>query len=77
MRAPCVKNIEETIFKANRAAGGSGGDFRRADPGEGGYHVPPPGFLPALRALCDKYKILLVADEVQTGMGRHRQDVRR
>src|SRR4029079_16261232 len=38
--------------------------------GEGGYHVPPAGFLPALRDLCDKYDILLVADEVQTGMGR-------
>ena len=38
--------------------------------GEGGYHVPPAGFLPALRALCDRYGILLVADEVQTGMGR-------
>ncbi len=38
--------------------------------GEGGYHVPPPGFLPALRELCDRHGILLVADEVQTGMGR-------
>src|SRR5207302_9453119 len=38
--------------------------------GAGGYSVPPPGFLPALRALCDKYGILLVADEVQSGMGR-------
>jgi len=38
--------------------------------GEGGYYVPPPGFLPALRALCDKHGFLLVADEVQTGMGR-------
>src|SRR4029079_14595650 len=37
---------------------------------EGGYHVPPAGFLPALRALCDRHKILLVADEVQSGMGR-------
>jgi 4-aminobutyrate aminotransferase len=38
--------------------------------GEGGYIVPPPGFFPALRDLCDKYKILLIADEVQCGMGR-------
>src|SRR4029079_7406628 len=37
---------------------------------EGGYHVPPAGFLPALRDLCDRHGILLVADEVQTGMGR-------
>ena len=38
--------------------------------GEGGYIVPPPGFYPALRELCNKYKILLIADEVQCGMGR-------
>jgi 4-aminobutyrate aminotransferase len=38
--------------------------------GEGGYIIPPPGFFPALRELCDRYKILLIADEVQCGMGR-------
>lgn len=38
--------------------------------GEGGYVVPPDDFLPALRALCDAHGILLVFDEVQSGMGR-------
>lgn len=38
--------------------------------GEGGYRPAPPGFLPALRALCDEHGILLVLDEVQSGMGR-------
>src|SRR5512136_1583064 len=38
--------------------------------GEGGYIIPPGGFFPALRELCDKYKILLICDEVQCGMGR-------
>ncbi len=38
--------------------------------GEGGYIVPTPGFFPALRRLCDKYDILLMVDEVQSGMGR-------
>lgn len=38
--------------------------------GEGGYIVPPADFFPSLRALCDKYGILLIADEVQSGMGR-------
>jgi 4-aminobutyrate aminotransferase len=38
--------------------------------GEGGYIVPPAGFYPALRELCDKHKILFIADEVQCGMGR-------
>lgn len=38
--------------------------------GEGGYVVPPLDFLRELRALCDQYGILLIADEVQSGMGR-------
>jgi 4-aminobutyrate aminotransferase len=38
--------------------------------GEGGYIVPSPGFFPALRELCDRYNILLIVDEVQSGMGR-------
>lgn len=38
--------------------------------GEGGYIVPPTDFLPRLRALCDEHGILLVFDEVQSGMGR-------
>ena len=38
--------------------------------GEGGYVAPPPAFLPALRAWCDKHGILLIADEVQSGFGR-------
>jgi 4-aminobutyrate aminotransferase len=38
--------------------------------GEGGYIVPPPEFHRELRKLCDKHSILLVADEVQSGMGR-------
>jgi 4-aminobutyrate aminotransferase len=38
--------------------------------GEGGYVVPPDGFLAGLRALCDKHGILLIFDEVQAGIGR-------
>lgn len=38
--------------------------------GEGGYIVPPPGFLPRLREIADRHGILLVADEVQSGFGR-------
>jgi 4-aminobutyrate aminotransferase len=38
--------------------------------GEGGYVVPPAWFMPALRALCDEYGMLLIADEVQSGFGR-------
>jgi len=38
--------------------------------GEGGYVVPPPGFLEGVRALCDEHGILLIVDEIQSGMGR-------
>ena len=38
--------------------------------GEGGIRTPPPGFLRALRELCDERGLLLIFDEVQTGIGR-------
>jgi len=38
--------------------------------GEGGYLIPPDGFLQGLRALCDRHGILLIFDEVQSGIGR-------
>lgn len=38
--------------------------------GEGGFVVPPPEFFAELRAVCDKYGIVLIADEVQTGFAR-------
>jgi 4-aminobutyrate aminotransferase len=66
----CVKAIEETVFKRIAPPEEVAAIFVEPIQGEGGYFVPPAGFLPALRALCDRHKILLVADEVQTGMGR-------
>ncbi|MCS6864547.1 MAG: aspartate aminotransferase family protein [Gemmataceae bacterium] len=38
--------------------------------GEGGINIPPPGFLEGIRELCDKHGLLMILDEVQTGMGR-------
>lgn len=38
--------------------------------GEGGYIVPPQNFFPRLREMCDKHGIILIADEVQSGVGR-------
>lgn len=38
--------------------------------GEAGIIVPPPDYLPALREICDRYEVLLITDEIQTGMGR-------
>ena len=38
--------------------------------GEGGYVVPPPGFMTGLRRICDEHDLLLIADEIQSGVGR-------
>ena len=38
--------------------------------GEGGVNLPPSGYLEGVRELCDRHKLLLILDEVQTGMGR-------
>lgn len=38
--------------------------------GEAGVVIPPTGFLPGLRRLCDAHAVLLVADEIQSGLGR-------
>ena len=38
--------------------------------GEGGYLVPPPAYFPRIKQICEKYGILFIADEIQTGMGR-------
>ena len=66
----CVKDIEDTVLKRIAPPDEVAAIFVEPIQGEGGYHVAPRGFLPALRELCDRHRILLVADEVQTGMGR-------
>jgi 4-aminobutyrate aminotransferase len=66
----CVDSIEEDIFAHSVAPKEVAAVFVEPVLGEGGYVIPPPGWLPKLRALCDKYGILLVADEIQSGLGR-------
>jgi 4-aminobutyrate aminotransferase len=66
----CVEQIEETILKRTAPPDEVAAVFVEPIQGESGYHVPPPDFLPALRQLCDRHGMLLVTDEVQTGMGR-------
>jgi len=66
----CVRQIEETVMKRIAPPEEIAAIFVEPIQGEGGYHVSPPGFLKGLRGLCDRHGILLVADEVQCGMGR-------
>src|SRR3954463_10799655 len=62
--------IENTLFRYQMGPEEVAAIFVEAIQGEGGYVVPPANFLPELRKLCDKHGILLVADEVQSGIGR-------
>lgn len=65
-----VRYIEEEILGKVLPPEDVAGILVEPIQGEGGYIVPTPGFFPALRKLCDKHGILLIADEVQSGMGR-------
>ncbi|MEI7989222.1 MAG: acetyl ornithine aminotransferase family protein [Chloroflexota bacterium] len=65
-----VRYIEEQIIGHLAPADEIAGILVEPIQGEGGYVVPPLDFFPALRELCDRYDILLIADEVQTGVGR-------
>lgn len=65
-----VRYIEEQILARIIPPDEVAGFLIEPIQGEGGYIVPPPDFFPALRELCDKYGILLIVDEVQSGMGR-------
>jgi 4-aminobutyrate aminotransferase len=62
--------IEEVLFVDNVPAGEVAGILVEPIQGEGGYLVPPDGFLCGLRQLCDRHGILLIFDEVQSGIGR-------
>jgi 4-aminobutyrate aminotransferase len=63
-------SIERELFSRTVGAEEVAAIFVEPVLGEGGYVVPPREFLTGLRELCDKHGILLVFDEVQSGMGR-------
>jgi len=65
-----VRYIEEEILGRILPADDVAGILIEPIQGEGGYIVPPESFFPALRALCTRHGILLIADEVQAGVGR-------
>ncbi len=65
-----IRYIEEEILGRVIPADEVAGVLVEPIQGEGGYVIPSPSFFKALRNLCDKHGILLIADEVQSGMGR-------
>jgi 4-aminobutyrate aminotransferase len=67
---PPSEYIEPVIFKRLVVPEEVAAIFVEPVQGEGGYNVPPQGWLRELRDLCSAHGILLVADEVQSGMGR-------
>ena len=66
----CVKVIEERLFKTILPAEEVAAIVVEPVQGEGGYLVPPTKFHHELRRIADQYGILLIHDEVQSGMGR-------
>ncbi len=65
-----VKAIESTLFRYQMSPGEVAAIFVEPIQGEGGYVVAPQGFMTDLRGLCDKYGILMICDEIQSGTGR-------
>jgi len=65
-----VEYLEKIVFGTSVPAEEVAAILVEAIQGEGGYIVPPNSFFPALRKLCDKHGILLIIDEVQSGIGR-------
>jgi len=68
--AECAAVLEERVFRTILPADEVAAIVVEPIQGEGGYIVPPPGFLAELSAIARRHGILVIADEVQSGMGR-------
>ncbi|MFC2158192.1 aspartate aminotransferase family protein [Acidobacteriota bacterium] len=66
----CVKYIEHIIDDPHSGVGLPAAIIVEAVQGEGGSIPPPPAFLQGIRDICDKYKILMIVDEIQAGLCR-------
>src|SRR5580658_5938456 len=68
--ADCLSYLENELFRRRVDPEEVAGIFIEPIQGEGGYILAPAEFLQGLQKICRKYGIMLVADEVQSGMGR-------
>ncbi len=66
----CARVIEDVLFKTTVPPEDCAAIVVEPIQGEGGYIVPPASFLRTLREIADRYGILVIADEVQSGFGR-------
>src|ERR1700731_1919419 len=66
----CARFIEDKLFKTTLAPEEVAAIFVEPVQGEGGYVVAPKIFMQELRRICDRHGIMLVVDEVQSGVGR-------
>jgi 4-aminobutyrate aminotransferase len=66
----CARFIEDKVFKTTLAPEEVAAIFVEPIQGEGGYVVAPTIFMQELRRICDRHGILLVVDEIQSGVGR-------
>jgi len=66
----CIRWIEERLFKTTTPPEEVAGIVLEVVQGEGGYVPAPPQFVKELRRICDENGIMLIVDEVQSGMGR-------
>jgi putrescine aminotransferase len=62
--------VEDELYKADQTGKGIAAVIMEPIQGEAGAIVPPDDFWPRIRKACDEYGTLLIADEVQTGLGR-------
>ena len=65
-----IDYLENELFRTMLSPYDVAGVLVEPIQGEGGYVIPAPNFFPRLRQICDKYGILLIVDEIQSGVGR-------
>jgi 4-aminobutyrate aminotransferase len=66
----CVDFIDEQVLQKYLPPEDTAAILFESIQGEGGYVVPPPEYFQRIKKLADKYGLLLIDDEVQSGMGR-------